>query len=70
MSRNLPANSIHQISHVTRLYLLHMKIIDNLVADCLDQTMYMLTKPQLLWIKLSRATVLCRNRKLKSLKLE
>lgn len=38
MSQNLTANSIRQMPQVTSPDLLHMKIIDKLIANCLDQT--------------------------------
>lgn len=68
MSQNLTANSIRQMPQVTSPDLLHMKIIDKLIASCLDQTANPLAKPQPLWTQLRRLSILGRNRKLLMLK--
>jgi hypothetical protein len=70
MSQNLATNPIRQMPQVTGPDLLHMKTIDKLVANSLDQTTYTLAKPQLLWTKLTGLAVLGRHGKLKSLKLK
>jgi len=70
MSQNLATNPIRQMPQVAGPHLLHMKIIDKLVANGLDQTAYTFAKPQLLWTKLTGPAVLGRYGKLKSLKLK
>jgi len=70
MSQDLTANSVRQMPQVTSPDLLHMKIIDKLIANCLDQTANPFTKPQLLWTQLRRLSILGRHRKLKSLMLK
>ena len=67
MSQNLATNSIRQMPQVTSPNLLHMKIIDQLIANRLDQTTYAFTRLQLLWPKLRWLAVLRGNRKLKFL---
>ena len=69
MSQNLTANSIRQMPQVTSPYLLDVKISE-LTANRLDQTTHAFANPQLRWIKLTMLAVLCRNRKLKSLRLK
>lgn len=70
MSQNLTANSVRQMPQVTSPDLLHMKIIDKLIANCFDQTANPFAKPQLLWTQVRRLSILGRNRKLKSLILK
>lgn len=70
MSQNLTANPIRQMPQVTSPDLLRMKIIEKLIANCLNQTANPFAKPQLLWIQLRRLSILGRNRKLKSLMLK
>jgi hypothetical protein len=69
MSQNLTANSIRQMPQVTSPYLLDVKI-SQLAANRLNQTTHTFANPQLRWIKLTMLTVLCRNRKFKSLRLK
>lgn len=70
MSQNFTTDAIRQMPQVSSPYLLDMKTIGKLVANRLDQTTYAFAKPQLLWIKLGRPPILCRHRKLKSLRLK
>ena len=67
MSQDLATYAISQMPHITGPNPLYPKVMTKLTANGFDQTTYAFAKPQLLWAKLGRLSVLGWYRKLKPL---